>query len=396
MICATLLALAFASGLAAAAEPSLIRAHDLRLAGDDSHVRLVIDLDSEPNPQWQFLKNPHRLVIDLPGAALSFDSQHAKPRGLVSAMRYGRVDGGASRLILSTRGPFVVQGLDVLKNEDGKGYRVVADLSAAPEAAFDRAMADQMATTAATAAPKGDRVVPTGPAPKKPFTIVLDPGHGGIDGGAEGITGTQEKAVTLAFARELKAKLEGHGGYVVHMTRDDDTFLRLDERVRIARQQGADIFISIHADTIKYKGLRGATVYTVSDQASDADSAALAARENLSDELAGMSVQDADHQVSDILMDLIRRETHSFSIHFARTLLGEMTDKVDMIKNPHRFAGFRVLKAPDVPSVLIELGYLSNPEDEAHLNSAEWRGRAVSSIASAIGLFAGARIGKGN
>ena len=151
------------------------------------------------------------------------------------------------------------------------------------------------------------------------------------------------------------------------MTREKDEFLRLDDRVRIAREHEADLFISIHADTIRLKGIRGATVYTVSEKASDAEAQALADRENLSDQLAGIEIEEENHEVADILIDLIRRETHSFSMRFARSLVGELSTTVGLINNPHRFAGFKVLKAPDVPSVLLELGYLSNAKDEEQL-----------------------------
>jgi N-acetylmuramoyl-L-alanine amidase len=179
------------------------------------------------------------------------------------------------------------------------------------------------------------------------------------------------------------------------MTRDDDRFLPLDERVRNARQDNADLFISIHADTISIKGIRGATVYTVSDKASDAAAAAVATRENLSDDLAGVEITEANHDVADILVDLIRRETHSFSIRFARSLVGQLSNAIEMINHPHRFAGFRVLRAPDVPSVLIELGYLSNPKDEAELRDPKWRQKAVDSICKAIAQFAAAKMRAG-
>lgn len=374
-----------------------MRAHSLLLAGDDTRVRLVLHFDGEPaNARWMLLKNPHRLVIDLPQTRLHIDPEAAAARGIVTGVRYGQMGEDASRMILQTEGPFVVEGFDVLANESSGGFRLVADLVAASEPAFRDALSEQLATTGSTrSTAKGDRVLKSGTSDIKPFTIVIDPGHGGIDSGAEGTSGTVEKTITLAFALELRKRLAKSGRYVVHMTRERDVFLRLDERVRIARQHGADLFVSVHADTIKFDSVRGATVYTVSDQASDADAAALAARENLSDELAGLSVEDQNHQVSDILMDLIRRETHAFSIRFARTLLGELDDKVELIKNPHRYAGFRVLKAPDVPSVLLELGYLSNAEDEKQLRSAEWRAKAVDSIATAIDLFAGARVRTG-
>jgi N-acetylmuramoyl-L-alanine amidase len=397
MLCVLGLALMSLAPALAAETQAPVRAHDYKMAGDASRVRLVLHFDREPLPRWFMLRAPHRLVIDLPRTHLTIDPSEVAPRGLVTEVRYGQVEDDASRLILSTDGPFVVEGLDIVPNESSSGFRMVADLVAASEAQFEAALADQMQTTGSTlSTPKGDRVVKSGAAyTPKPFTIVIDPGHGGIDSGAEGVNGTVEKAITLAFGLELKKKLEESGRFVVKMTRERDVFLRLDERVRIARQQEADLFISVHADTIKYRNIRGATVYTVSDRASDAESAALAARENLVDELAGMAVDDTNHEVSDILVDLIRRETHSFSIRFARTLLGELSDRVEMIKNPHRFAGFKVLKAPDVPSVLLELGYLSNPEDEEQLRNAEWRAKAIGSVVSAVELFAGARVGTG-
>jgi N-acetylmuramoyl-L-alanine amidase len=394
MLC--ILVLALASMAAAQTQPPA-QASDFKMAGDASRVRLVLHFDREPQPRWFLLRAPHRLVVDLQGTRMTIDPSDAGPRGLVTEVRYGQMDDNSSRLILSTDGPFVVEALDVIENESSPGFRLAADIVAASEDRFEAALAEQMQTTGSTlSTPKGDRVVKAAePAPSKPFTIVIDPGHGGIDSGAEGTNGTLEKTITLAFALELKKKLEESGRFAVKMTRDRDLFMRLDERVRVARQNDADLFISVHADTIKYRGVRGATVYTVSDRPSDAESAALAARENLVDELAGMAVNDSDHAVSDILMDLIRRETHSFSIRFARTLLGELSDRVEMIKNPHRFAGFKVLKAPDVPSVLLELGYLSNPEDEEQLRSAEWRAKAIQSVASAVEQFAGARIRTG-
>lgn len=382
------------AALASQLEPAA-RAHGYRMAGDASRVRLVLQFDREPLPRWFVLRAPHRLVIDLPRTRLAIDPASAAPRGLITEVRYGQIEEDSARLILSADGPFLIEDIDVIANESSSGFRMVADIVAGSERQFEETLADQMQTTGATlSTAKGDRVVKSGAAQTaKPFTIVIDPGHGGIDSGAAGVNGTLEKTITLAFGLELKKKLDENGRYAVSMTRDRDLFLRLDERVRIARQHEADLFISIHADTIQYRSVRGATVYTVSDKASDAESAALAARENLVDELAGMAVDDPNHEVSDILMDLIRRETHSFSVRFARTLLGELSERVEMIKNPHRFAGFKVLRAPDVPSILLELGYLSNPKDEEQLRSVEWRSKAIQSVVSAVELFAGARVG---
>jgi N-acetylmuramoyl-L-alanine amidase len=371
-----------------------LKAKNYKLAGDETRVRIVMQLDREPDLKWFLLRGPHRLVIDLPETDFAIEPRELKPRGLVTGVRYGHLEEGRSRMILATKGPFAVERIDVLANEDVGGYRLVADLKAASNAEFETALAEQTQTTASTrSTEKDDRIVPPVKPAAKRFTVVIDPGHGGIDGGAEGLNGTVEKTITLAFALELKKKLVETGSSDVFLTREKDEFLRLDERVRIARQHGADIFISIHADTIRLKGIRGATVYTVSDKASDAEAAATAARENLSDELAGISTVESKEEVADILIDLIRRETHNFSLRFARSLVDELSAGVQLINNPHRFAGFRVLQAPDVPSVLVELGYLSNPQDEAQLRDPEWRGKAVDRIAAAIAALATSRVG---
>lgn len=391
---AMLLVVSMLPPVAAAAEP--LKATAYKMAGDAARMRLLIRFDREPEPNWFLLRGPHRLVIDLPETNFAIEPQALKARGLIKGVRYGLIGEGRSRLIVTGKGPFEVEKLDVVQNENEPGYRLVADIVASSEKRFEEALATQVETTGSThSAPKGDRLGPAEARQGKRFTVVVDPGHGGIDGGAEGPNGTVEKTITLAFALELKAKLAATGRYDVHMTREKDDFLRLDERVRIARQHEADLLISIHADTIRLKGIRGATVYTVSDKASDAEAQALADRENLSDQLAGISIEEQNHEVSDILVDLIRRETHNFSIRFARSLVGELSGNIEMINNPHRSAGFRVLKAPDVPSVLVELGYLSNPKDEEQLRDAAWRGKAIDGIMSAVSLFAEAKMGAG-
>jgi N-acetylmuramoyl-L-alanine amidase len=380
------------SCVAQAADASL-KATDYKMAGDATKMRIVMNFDREPDLKWFLLRGPNRLVVDLQNTKFALDAKDLKARGLVKAVRLGDLGGGVSRLILTGKGPFAVDKLDVLKNDDGSGYRLAIEISAASEREFDEALANQTLTTGSTvSADKGERVGkgPTTTAGHR-FTIVIDPGHGGVDGGAEGLNGTIEKNVTLAFATELRDKLAATGNYNVFMTRETDEFLRLDDRVRIARQHEADLLISIHADTISVKGIRGATVYTVSDKASDPQAQALADRENLSDQFAGMEIKDDNKEVTDILIDLIRRETHSFSMSFAHTLVGQLSTSVGLINNPQRSAGFRVLKAPDVPSVLVELGYLSNAKDEAQLLDADWRGKAAQSIANAVALFAAAK-----
>jgi len=375
----------------------LARVGQFMMAGDASRMRIVVRFDREPSVRWFLLRGPHRLVIDLPDAQFEFDEDATGPRGMVAEVLYGGLEPGRSRMILAFDGPFSVQRLEVMENEAEGGFRLVADVVAASENAFEQAMAEQIESTAATQiTPKADRLGMTGEPAARRLRVVIDPGHGGIDTGAEGVTGTLEKQITLAFSLELKKKLEDLDRFDVFLTRDRDVFLRLDERVRIARQHDADLLISVHADAIRLKGIRGATVYTVSDTASDAEAAAKAVRENLADNIAGIAIEEEHSEVADILADLIRRETQTFSIRFARSLVGELSTNIQMIgKNPHRFAGFKVLKAPDVPSVLLELGYLSNAEDEALLRDPEWRARAAGGIADAIGNFATARQGAG-
>ncbi|MER9328893.1 N-acetylmuramoyl-L-alanine amidase [Mesorhizobium sp. M0488] len=388
-----LVALSFAFFSPANAADAPLVAKGYKMAGDATKMRIVMEFDREPDIKWFLLRGPNRLVIDLANTRFAIGAKDLKPRGLVKSVRLGDLAEGVSRLILTGKGPFAVAKLDVLKNEDGTGYRIAIDISAASEREFDAALANQALTTGSTvSADKGERVG-TGPVsnPGHRFTVVIDPGHGGVDGGAEGLNGTIEKNVTLGFATELRDKLSAVGKYDVFMTRTSDEYLRLDDRVRIARQHEADLLISIHADTISVKGIRGATVYTVSDKASDPEAQALADRENLSDQFAGMVIKDDNKEVTDILIDLIRRETHTFSMSFAHTLVGQLSTSVGLINNPQRSAGFKVLKAPDVPSVLVELGYLSNAKDEAQLLDADWRGKAAQSITNAVALFASAR-----
>jgi N-acetylmuramoyl-L-alanine amidase len=396
LLCALAFVLAALPAFAADAD-DLLQVRSYRMAGDAARMRVVVNYDRDPAFRWFVMKAPHRLVIDMPEAGFFVDAADIAPRGMVTAVQYGNLGPDRSRIILSFDGPFAVERLDLLANESDRGSRLVADIVASTDEAFDQAMAEQVETTASTrTAPKTDRLGKPVAAGERQFRVVVDPGHGGVDTGAEGGGGTLEKTITLAFALELKKELEAGGRYDVFLTRDRDVFLRLDVRVAIARRHGADLFISIHADAIRLKNVRGATVYTVSDKASDAEAAAKAIRENLSDQIAGIAVEEEIPEVADILADLIRRETQSFSLRFARSLVGGLSTAIRMIPtNPHRFAGFKVLRAPDVPSVLLELGYLSNVEDEALMRDAGWRAKAARGIVEAVDLFAAAHRGAG-
>lgn len=386
------LVLVQADGHAQAADD--LAALTYQAAGDELRTRVVINFDREPDISTMLLEHPHRLVVDMPKTVFAFDKKSVEPRGLVEDVRYGMLDAARSRLIFSLKGPFAVERIDVIKNDNSPGYRLVADLVASSDRKFAEDLKTQNATTASTeTTPKVDRLAAAAPdqvskAPK-PFTVVIDPGHGGIDSGAESASGIMEKNVTLMFAQQLRDELAKIPGLRIELTRSDDTFLRLTERVRVARQYEADLFISLHADTINRRSIRGATVYTVSDKASDAESRAMADRENRADAVAGITFDNEAPEIADILMDLTRRETHTFSLSFAKTVVKSLKKDVNMINNPHRFAGFQVLRAPDVPSVLVEIGYLSNAEDEKLMLDPAWRTHVATRLATAVGEFAG-------
>lgn len=223
------------------------------------------------------------------------------------------------------------------------------------------------------------------------YRVVLDAGHGGRDGGATGRLGTREKDVTLKFARLVAERLSGEPGIAVLMTRDGDEAVRLDDRVTFGRESAADLFISVHADTIRHRGVRGASVYTLADEASDEVAASLAEGQARSDLLAGFEAPVKSEPVADILLDLMRRETEAFSHAFAERAVRSLGKHTRMIRNPHRYGDFRVLRAPDVPSVLIELGYLSNRRDERLLRDEAWLRSTADVLASAIAAHARAQ-----
>ncbi len=387
---ASLLVLIQANGSSYASDG--LAALTFQVAGDELRTRVVINFDSEPDISTMLLEHPHRLVVDLPKTVFAFDRKSVEPHGLVDDVRYGMLDAERARLIFSLKGPFSVERIDVIKNDSSPGYRLVADLVASSDRQFAEDLKTQNATTSSTeSTSKGDRIAGATPdqtsnAPK-PFTVVIDPGHGGIDSGAESASGIMEKNVTLMFAQQLREELAKIPGLRIEMTRNDDTFLRLTERVRIARQYEADLFISLHADTINRGNIRGATVYTVSDKASDAESRAMADRENRADAVAGIAFDNETPEIADILMDLTRRETHNFSLSFAKSVVSSLKKDVNMINNPHRFAGFQVLRAPDVPSVLVEIGYLSNAEDEKLMLDPAWRTHVATRLATAVAEF---------
>lgn len=373
-----------ASNVEAAGTLELI---NIRAIGDNTRTRLVAVFSANPAYSVQFLDRPYRLVINLPSVDFSSQKQQPQTFGMVSDLRYGTSGPGSSRIILTTKVPFSIEKNNVEQLDSGL-WQLVIDLTKDNEQNFKKTINNQNVDNT--------RKTDTKPIAQKPFRVVIDAGHGGIDSGAESISGVFEKNVTLAFARSLRDELEKNVNLEVFLTRDSDVFLRLNERVQKARGYGADLFISIHADTINIAAMRGATVYTISDQASDDLAKALADRENKADLVDGLP-PDESPEVTDILIDLARRETLSFSVNFAdRVISSLLQGDINLIKNPHRYAGFQVLKAPDIPSVLIEIGYLSNKEDERLVTDPLWRKKAAMAIANAVQQFAKYRNGSGS
>ncbi len=375
----------------AVAEPAETIAKDARLAGDRERTRFIADLSKKVDVHVFALGNPYRVIVD--AADVSFqmpDGIGTEQRGLVTAFRYGLFAPGKSRIVLDMSGPFLIDRSFVLEPRDDQPARLVVDLVPTDEKTF-RAKLQEAKPNAAASVSAPPPVAPVRPQNAKPV-VVLDPGHGGVDPGASSANGVKEKQVVLEFAKRLKEKLLATDRYEVFMTREDDTFLPLGERVAFAQEKGAGLFLSIHADYFpaEIDDARGATVYTLSERASDAEARALATKENLSDAIAGVELPpDPDEVVTNILIDLAQRETNNRSVVFARSIVGELAAKGTLHTKQLRSAGFRVLKAPDVPSVLLELGFLSNAEDEKQLTSATWRDRMAVSVTAAIdGYFA--------
>jgi N-acetylmuramoyl-L-alanine amidase len=312
---------------------------------------------------------------------------------------------GGSRIVFDLTGPAKIAKSYVLEAANGQPPRLVLELEEVDRTAFVQslppenrpelrpAIAEANAAAGRSDEPAAAKPLP-GPPDKRPV-VVIDPGHGGVDNGTQAGGGDiTEKNLVLGFGLALRDRLEKSGKYRVVMTRTDDTFIPLGDRVKIARNESAALFVSIHADALK-RGegdAQGATIYTLSDKASDSEAERLADAENKSDAIGGVSLADEPTEVADILIDLVQRETKTFSNRFARVLMGEMKNTVRMHKHPLKSAGFRVLKAPDVPSVLVELGYVSNKGDLEHLVSENWRNRTVGSMAQAIDAFLAKRL----
>jgi N-acetylmuramoyl-L-alanine amidase len=368
------------------AAPAIAAAVDV--AVDGARTRFTVTLSKTVTARAFPMERPDRLILDLPEVTFHLPNEARRAKeGLIASFRYGLFAPGRSRVVIDLVHPAQVARLDVVPNAGDGSAQLVLELTKTDRDTFRKAAAEASAQARATA----EVPVPDAGSDRRPL-IMLDPGHGGIDPGAAA-AGMFEKDIVFSFAEALKRRLEKAGRYRVLMTRDHDVFVPLGDRVRIARAARADLFISIHADSISgSQEVRGLTVYTGSERASDADSASLADRENRADATAGVEAGEGPDEVLDILQDLTLRETRAFSHGFATRLVGELDSVARLNKNPHRQAGFRVLRAHDVPSVLVELGYLTSRKDFDLLVSDDWRDRAAGAMSTAIDRFFATRL----
>jgi N-acetylmuramoyl-L-alanine amidase len=369
----------------AAAEPVVSKA---RAWNHPAYTRLVLEISHRVDYHLFALAAPPRLVIDFPELefALPPTPLGETPVGVIAAMRWGLFEPGTSRMVLDLGHPALVRRAFMIPPSEGKPHRFVLDLEPAEEAAFVEEV-----RRGAPHPPPPVMQAPAAAVPPRPdgrHVIVIDPGHGGIDPGAISASGVYEKNIALAAAGQLAARLGATGRYHVELTRDRDIFLRLRRRVAIARLSGAELFLSLHADSMANTKVRGTHVYSLSKTASDAEAAALAAKENKSDIIAGLDLAEYSPDVNTILLDLSQRETNNTSAEIAGRMVDEFRRTgIPALGRPHRQAGFAVLKAPDVPSVLIELGFLSNLRDEALLNSERARAPLIDAIARAVDRY---------
>ena len=346
---------------------------DIRTGQQLDGIRLVIDGTSKFDYDAFLLDNPNRLVIDVKNAKIQGKPKIAKNK-LVNEVRFGDLSNvSGKRIVFALKGNVDIKKKFILEPSGAqKNWRLVIDLSMGGES---------VSTTKATTSSNVNKNV------NRKKIVVLDPGHGGKDPGAIGRSyRTYEKNITLQMGKELKRQLEARG-YKVYLTRSTDIFIPLRRRVAIARSYHADLFISIHADSTVNRKAQGFSIYTLSETASDKEAEALAERENKADIIDGMDFSDNSPEINDVLISLSQNDSRNKSSKFATYVVNEVRRNVKLVNNAHKFAGFAVLKAPDVPSVLLEMGYLSNYTEEKQLRQPGYRKKLASYMVKAVDRY---------
>lgn len=367
----------------------------LRASDNQNQItRLVLDVDKKPTYNSFLLKNPNRLVIDINHGVWRLGSQSNRATSLLEAIRVSDKENGDLRVVFDLKKSVNIHEQFLLESNGQNGqspYRIVIDLKIVDN--FEYGSINSLIDI------KKDSIInqnipqiksSKSPSPffkpkskEKPL-IVIDAGHGGKDPGAIGRRKTFEKNITLSYSKELRKQLLKTGKFRVYMTRDKDIFIPLRQRVKKAEKAGGDLFISIHADSAANKKARGLSVYTLSEVASDKQAAALARKENKSDIIGDIDIEKPSNTLNELLIDLVQRDTKNISASFAETIVKNMQGDFKTVGNPHRFAGFRVLTGAKVPSVLLELGYLSNKREEKLLKKRAYKRKLISNLVDAI------------
>ena len=359
----------------------------MRLGWHGDGLRLVLEADGAPRWHMFALEKPYRIVVDIADGEASPRLRLPAALGRIADIRFGAYSEDVFRIVLDVNAPSIVTKSFVLKPTASFPYRLVFDLMPGDAAQFTAWRA------ALPPRPKGFAAAPPAEVPLAPRragdtrpVVVVDPGHGGVDPGARGRR-VWEKDVVLTFAKLLRARLKASNRYQVYLTRERDTYVPLRTRVQTARRYRADLFISVHADAIGKTNVRGLSIYTLSAKASDKEAAALARQENRADIIAGVDFSEHGSEIANILIDLAQRESKALSVSFAGHVVEHARHRTHVLERPHRYAGFRVLTAPDVPSVLIELGFLTNRHDEALLLQAGWRRKMADALVQATHTY---------
>lgn len=380
-----------ASGRRDPYDPAIVRGVRVEAAGRETRFRM--QLSAGVRAEIFTLANPYRVIVDLPDVAFELaDGTGRSGAGLVTAFRFGLFAERKARVVIDATGPVKIQSAKMAATGKGRAVELVLELTSIAAEEFGSG------TGAGALPPVSKPAVYEDPVPPKAVSatplVLIDPGHGGIDPGALGDANVLEKTIVLGVAQKLKRRLDQTGRFRVELTRSSDIFVSLDQRLKRSRDLGADLFISLHADSIAAKEyaavVRGATVYTLSERASDEQARLMAEKENASDRLAGLdttAIEDGGEEVRGILIDLIKRETANFSTDFSNILIGKLKAQISLSREPQRSAAFKVLKQTHAPSVLVELGYMSNETDAKLMGQAEWQGKVAQSIMSAVDAF---------
>ncbi|MFD2206192.1 N-acetylmuramoyl-L-alanine amidase [Kiloniella antarctica] len=377
----------------------------IRIGKHPDKTRFVLELSEAPAYRVFTLPDPFRIVIDLPKLNWKVPKDKVpKATGAVQALRFGLFEPEVSRIVLDAYYPVSISSTFLLPPKEGHKHRLVVDIKKVSKDFYVKSgeqqkkmvsiqpLKMQSQTGSSVAAnPTPPALLNPTPAKKKRAKkiIVVDAGHGGVDPGAIGLSGVQEKKLALDYARSLKAALERNGRYEVIMTRNSDTSLALRQRVEVAQKAEADLFISLHANKHSSSKIKGVSVYSLSENGSDKEAEALASKENKADIIIGFDLSEQSPDVSKILIDLAQRETNNQGKQFANVLVSEFKREADMLGRPHRSAGFAVLKSPIIPSVLVELGYMSNKQEERLLRSDTHRNKLVLAISKAVDQYFG-------